>query len=150
MIGTMRLEPNFSRALRLEGETELPKIYRGKRLVETTRLGVESGNVGAMVMVALVKAAYEICHATQIDFGFAVGRRSMVEVFRSLCYDVVDGPVPISYANNVRLWILAIPIPEVEPRLKAKDHYYFDFMARTTHPDIAIDYDRVFESFGVG
>jgi hypothetical protein len=147
-IGTMRLEPNFCRPLHVEGEIALPAIYRGKRLVETTRLGVENGTGGSMVMAALVKAAYEICHATRIDYGFALARRSMAQVFRGLCYDLVEGPVPISYANNVPLWIFAIPIGEVDSRLGAKGHAYFDFMARTEHPDIWVDYEQVREVFG--
>lgn len=147
VIGTMRLQPNFNGPLKLEGETELPVAFRGKRLLETTRLGVENGNTGRMVMVALVKAAFEICHACSVDYGFAVGRRSMLEVFRSLAYDIVDGPLRMPYAS-VPLWILSIPIRQVEARLRDREHAYFDFMARTEHPDIRIDYDRVFEALG--
>lgn len=148
-IGSMRLQPNFNRPLRIEGEMALPEAYKGRRLVETTRLGVENGISGTLVMVALVKAAYEICHACGIDHAFAAGRRSMAELFRSLCYDELGGPIPVSYANNVPHWIFAIPIREVDLRLRAKGHAYYDFMARTEHPDIEIDYERVFDTFGV-
>lgn len=147
VIGTMRLRPNFNGPLKLEKETELPAIYRGRRLLETTRLGIENGITGRMVMVALVKAAFEICHASAVDYGLAVGRRSMVEVFRSLSYDIVNGPLRVPYAS-VPLWILSIPILEVEARLGKTEHAYFDFMARTHHPDIRVDYDRVFAAFG--
>jgi len=146
-IGTLRIEPNFNRPLQIETEVTLPAQYRESRLVETTRLGVENGSTGTTVMVALVKAAFEICRACDIDYAIAVGRRSMAEIFRSLCFDVLEGPVRISYARNSPLWIFAIPILECEARLRAKHHFYFDFMARTEHPDIVIDYDIVHEAF---
>ncbi|MEP7301348.1 MAG: hypothetical protein ABI699_07450 [Caldimonas sp.] len=147
-IGSMRLQPNFNRPLRVEGEMALPAVYRGRRLVETTRLGVENGMSGTLVMVAMVKAAYEICHACGVDYALAAGRRSMAELFRSLCYDELGGPIPVSYANDVPHWIFAIPIREVDERLRAKRHAYYEFMARTDHPDIEIDYERVFDTFG--
>ena len=149
-IGSMRLQPNFYRPLRIEGEARLPAEYHGRRLVETTRLGVENGSSGTMVMVALVKAAYEICHASAIDYGIAGGRRPMAHVFRALGYDELAGPIPISYGANLPHWIFGIPILEVERRLALKDHAYHAFMARTEHPDIDIDYAQVNDVFGTG
>ena len=146
-IGSMRLQPNFNRQLRIEGETQLPASYQGRRLVETTRLGVENGSSGTTVMVALVKAAFEICHACAIDYGVAGGRRSMAHVFRSLGYDELAGPIPISYGSNLPHWVFGIPILDVERRLREKGHAYYEFMARTEHPDIRIDYEQVFEAF---
>lgn len=148
VVGTIRLEPNVNGPLHIESEISLPERYRDRRLVETTRLGVEGGASGTMVMVALVKAAFEICHACDIDYAFAVGRRSMGEIFKSLTYDVVAGPVPISTAFNKPLWVFSIPISEVEARLQAKSHAYFEFMARTEHPDIRVDFDHAIEAFG--
>jgi hypothetical protein len=144
----MRLEPNFTGPLRVEGETRLPERFRNKRLVETTRLGVDNGIAGTLVMAALVKASFEICSACDIDYGIAVGRRSMGEMFRSLCFDVIEGPVRMSYSARTLFWVFAIPTLEWEARLRERHHFYFDFMARTDHPDIDIDYDHVFDAFG--
>ena len=151
-IGSMRLQPNLNRPLRVEGETVLPAEFRQRRLVEATRLGVENGIAGRTVMVALVKAAYEICHASAIDFALAAGRRSMAEIFRSMRFDdvLVGGPIPISYANNVPHWILAMPIPDADRRWRTAHHHLYSFMARTHHPDIDIDYERVASTFGTG
>jgi hypothetical protein len=150
VLGSMRLQPNFNRPLRVEGETVLPEAYKGRRLVEATRLGVENGTSGRMVMVALVKAAYEICHASAIDFALAAGRRSMAAIFRSMLFDdiLIGGPIPISYANGVPHWILSMPIHEADRRWRTSGHGLYDFMARTEHPDIQIDYERVSEAFG--
>jgi hypothetical protein len=148
-IGTLRLEPNLKGPLHIESETTLPVRYQAARLVEITRLGVENGNSGTMVMVSLVKAAFEICHACSIDYGIVVGRRSVSEMFRSLCFDEIRGPIRISEAKTSLLWIFAIPTREWEARLRSKGHQYFDFMARTEHRDIEIDYTAVFEAFGM-
>jgi N-acyl amino acid synthase FeeM len=147
-IGSMRLEPNFSGPLGIESETTLPAHFRNKRLVETTRLGVDNGIAGTLVMAALVKASFEICSASGIDYGIAVGRRSVGEMFRSLCFDVIEGPLRMSYSQRNLFWVFAIPTLGWEARLRERGHFYFDFMARTNHPDIDIDYDRVFEAFG--
>jgi hypothetical protein len=146
-LGSMRLQPNFLRPLRIEGEAKLPPIYTGRRLVETTRLGIENGLAGTMVMVALAKAAFEICHATDIEFGIAGGRRPMAHVLRSLGYDEIAGPIPISYGNNLPHWVFGIPIADVEARLHVNSPPYYEFMARTEHPDIHIDYGHAFEVF---
>ena len=75
-------------------ELQWPPSRRGRddtsgalpeQLVETTRLGVDNGIAGTLVMAALVKASFEICSACEIDYGIAVGRRSVGEIFRSLC-----------------------------------------------------------------
>jgi hypothetical protein len=147
-IGSIRIEPNFTGPLRIESETTLPDRFRNRQLVELTRLGVDNGNAGTLVMAALAKAAFEICSACGIDYAIAVGRRSMGEMFRSLCFDVIEGPVHLSYSKTVPFWLYAIPVAEWEQRLRGKGHFYFEFMARTDHPDIAIDYDHVFGTFG--
>jgi hypothetical protein len=146
-IGTLRLEPNFNGPLRIERETPLPADLRNQRLVETSRLGVESGTAGAMVTVSLVKAAFEICRACDIDYTISVGRRSMAEVFRSMCFDIIEGPVRISYAKSTPLWVFSAAVRGWESRLREKGHAHFDFIARTDHPDIDIDYEAVFEAF---
>ena len=147
-IGTLRLEPNFKGPLRIEGERTLPERFRGRRLVETSRLGVENGSTGTMVMVALVKAAFEICRACEVDHTISVGRRSMAEVFRSMCFDALEGPVQLSYSKTTPFWIFSALVRGWEDRLEASGHAHFEFIARTTHPDIAIDYDTVFKAFG--
>jgi hypothetical protein len=148
-IGSMRIEPNFTGPLRIEAELALPDRFRQRQLVELTRLGVENGNAGTLVMAALAKAAFEICSARRIDFALAVGRRSMGEMFRSLCFDVIDGPLALTYSKVVPFWLYALPVAEWETRLRERGHFYFEFMARTDHPDITIDYDHVFEAFGM-
>ena len=43
-------------------------------------------------MVALVKAAYEVCHATDIDYAVVGGRRSVAIMYRTMLFDdILDG-----------------------------------------------------------
>jgi N-acyl amino acid synthase FeeM len=150
VIGSMRMQPNTYRPLRVEGEATLPSTYRGRRLIEFMRLGVENGNAGRMVMAALAKAGYELCHATRFDFILAAGRRSTAEIYRSMRFDdVFEGEtVELSYAQNMQHSIFALPIFEADRRWRTARHALYGFMARTEHPDIRVDFRRAFEVFG--
>jgi N-acyl amino acid synthase FeeM len=146
ILGSMRLQPNFDAPLRIEGEVKLPEKFEGRRLIEAMRLGVENGTSGRMVMVALVKAAFEICHACAFDFALVAGRRSVAAIYRSMLFDdVLEGrTIPLSYADNVQHSVLSMPIADADRRWRESNHALYDFMARTEHRDIQIDYDRVF------
>jgi len=114
------------------------------------RLGVENGIAGRMVMAALCKAGYEISFAAGFDYIFAVGRRSTSEMYRSMHFDDVfaGATVPISYAEGRPHSIFALPVSDADRRWRSSNHSLYGFMARTEHPDIQIDYDRVFAAFG--
>lgn len=149
-LGSMRLQPNQNEPLRIEGETVLPLRYQGQRLVEFMRLGVENGNAGRLVSAALFKAGFEISHACGMDFIFAAGRASVASMYRGMAFDdVLDGgTVPLSYANNVLHGIFSLPIDDADRRLSVQNCGLYRFIAQTEHPDIVIDYERVFRTFG--
>jgi hypothetical protein len=149
VIGSMRLQPNIFRPLRIEQEAHLPEPYRGRRLIEFMRLGVENGIAGRMVMAALAKAGYEICYATNFDFVLAAGRRSTAEIYRAMRFDdVLEGAtVVLSYAQGMPHGIFALPIRDADRRWRLARHSLYGFMARTEHPDIHIDYGRAFSVF---
>jgi hypothetical protein len=148
VVGTLRLEPNVLRPLRVESETTLPPVLQGRKLVETSRLGVQNGSNGTMVTVALVKAAFEICRACEVDYTISVGRRSMAEVFRGLCFDVLEGPRLLSYSPTTPFWIFFASVRDWDARLKARSYAHFKFMSQR-HPDISIDHRSVRRAFGV-
>jgi hypothetical protein len=63
--------------------------------------------------------------------------------------DVLEGrTIPLSYADNVQHSVLSMPIADADRRWRESNHALYDFMARTEHRDIQIDYDRVFEVMG--
>ena len=150
-IGSLRLQSNVKRPLRLEGEAPLLAEFSNSRLVESTRLGVEVGVLSKVVTAALIKAAYEICRGAEVDYNVTGGRRSMAQVFRSLQFDELQGgPFPISFGNNIPHWIFVLPILQFEARLRQVHHWYYDFMSNTEHPDIRIEWDYVLSAFDWG
>ena len=147
-VGSLRLQSNVKRPLRLEGEAALLEAFSERRLVESTRLGVDLGATSKLVTAALIKATYEICHGTGVEFNVTGGRRSMAQVFRSLHFDELKGgPFPISFGNNIPHWIFVMPTLEFEGRLRVAGHWYYDFLAKTQHPDIHIDWPYVLSVF---
>ena len=143
-VGSLRLQSNVRRPLRLEGEAPLLQAFSKRRLIESTRLGVDLGGTSRLVTAGLIKAAFEICQSAGVDYNVTGGRRSMAQVFRSLQFDELDGgPFPISFGNNIPHWIFVLPVREFEGRLRKAEHWYYDFMARTDHPDIDIDWAYV-------
>ena len=150
VLGSVRMQSNSGQPLRIEGEASLPEVFSNRRLMEFMRLGVENGTAGRLVTAALVKAGYEVSHACKIDFVLVAGRRSVATMYRSMCFDdILEGAmVPLSYADQVPHGIFSIPIADADRRWRESDHRLYGFMARTEHPDIEIDYDRVFATIG--
>lgn len=150
-LGSVRLQSNLSRPLRIEGETLLPEAFQRRRLIEFMRLGVENGIAGRMVSAALVKAGFEICYACGIDYILAAGRRSVSTLYLAMAFDdVLDGKtVLLSYANRLPHGIFSIPVEDVDRRLPAKNPGLYRFMAQTEHPDIRIDYEKAYDALGV-
>jgi hypothetical protein len=142
VLGSMRLQPNFHRPLRIEGETELPARYRGGRLVEFMRLTVTHGTSGRLVMPAIAKASYEICHRARIDYALVAGRHPVSLMYQAMQFDDVLGgaSVKLSYAAGVPHNIFCLPIGEADARWRRAGHSLYPFMAHTEHPDIAIDW----------
>ena len=150
VVGSVRLQRNGERPLHIESQLALPASYRGRRLVEGRRLGVENGIPGRTVMVALVKAAYEMCHGSGIDYFVLAGRRPITAIYRSMLFDdTLEGStIALPYAGNLPHSVFSMPIRDADRRWRESGHTLYDFMARTEHPDIAIDYQRVFATFG--
>lgn len=151
VVGSLRLQHNIDQPLRIEGEIELPAAMRGKRLVEVRRLGVGNGTSGRMVMAALVKAAYELCHAGQIDYLVFCARPTVAAIYRTMHFDDLlgGGTVLLTYANSEPHNVFALPIRDADRRWRTAGFHLYDFTARTEHPDIRIDYARVCAVFGV-
>jgi hypothetical protein len=151
VIGSLRLQHNIDRPLRIEGELKLPVPMTGSRLVEVRRLGVGNGTSGRMVMAALIKAAYEICYAGHIDHLVFCARPAVAAMYRTMHFDdLLDGAtIPLSYAGYEPHSVFALPIADADRRWRTAGFHLYDFTARIEHPDICIDYDRVRATFRV-
>jgi hypothetical protein len=149
VLGSLRLQPNNRRPLRIETVTKLPELYRGRRLIEFMRLSVDNGNSGQMVLAALAKASYEISYAAGLDYIFAVGRRTTSALYRAMFFDdVLQGAtVRVPHAGNLPHSVYALPVSDADRRWRDRNHVLYDFMARTEHPDIEIEYELVHRAF---
>lgn len=148
-IGSIRLQGNALRPLRLQGETDLLDPFASARMAESTRLGVEVGADSRLVTAALIKASYQICRRAAIRYNVVGGRRSMAQVFRALQFDELPGgPFPISFGNNIPHWIFVLPVDEFEARLERAGHWYHPFFSHRRHPDLDLDWARVDAAFG--
>jgi hypothetical protein len=73
----------------------------------------------------------------------------MGKVFRALCFDVLKGPIQLSYAKTTPFWIFAASKVNWEARLRDASHAHYEFIVRTKHPDITIDYGVVSDAWRV-
>src|SRR6188472_2321739 len=142
VLGSIRLQPNFHQPLRLETDVRLPDKLVCKRLVEFMRLTVTHGLPGRLVMAALAKASFEICHRSGVDYILVAGRQPVSLMYESMQFDdLLDGgTVNLSYAAGLPHGIYCLPVREADRRWRTASHSLYPFMAHTEHPDIEIDY----------
>ncbi|UUX97153.1 N-acyl amino acid synthase FeeM domain-containing protein [Aquabacterium sp. J223] len=142
VLGSIRLHPNWLHPLRIQGEFEMPAHLRGRRLLELMRLTVRNGLAGKLVMGALAKASFEICAWAGIDAMLVAGRFPVSAMYEAMQFDDLlhGATVPLSYAAGVPHGIYALPIAEVETRLRKVGHWLYPFIAHTEHRDIQLDY----------
>jgi hypothetical protein len=140
-LGTMRVQSNEHLPLDLEHSVQLPSRYQGKRLLESSRLGVTAGSVGSVVKHALIKAGYLLCLQNDIDYMVLTARapvdrhymRLMFEdVFEDKCY------IPIKHIQDIPHRILSYDIAKVRERLIGANHPLKGFYIETHHPDILV------------
>ena len=137
-VGTMRIQSNCYRPLALEQSLELPGWLSG-RLVGATRLGVEAGEPGRMVKLALFKAFFLYCVRERIDWMAIAARTPLDRQYVALLFCDVFGDkefIPLAHATNIPHRIMAFEVETAEPRWREARHALYDFIFVTRHPDI--------------
>jgi hypothetical protein len=142
VLGSIRLQPNFHQPLRLQTDVTLPDKLTGRPLVEFMRLTVTHGLPGRLVMAALAKASFEICHRTGVEYILVAGRQPVSLMYESMQFDDLlgGGTVNLSYAAGLPHGIYCLPVRDADRRWRTAAHSLYPFMAHTEHPDIEIDY----------
>jgi hypothetical protein len=138
-IGTMRIQSNRYRPLALEQSVELPAALTQRSLAEATRLGVTEERVGRLVKTVLFKAYFLYCQKAGIDWMVIAGRTPIDRQYDRLLFkDVYPGLgyVKLAHANNMPHRILSFDVSAAEVNWAAAKHPLFDFIFRTSHPDI--------------
>ncbi|KWN05143.1 hypothetical protein WT83_30010 [Burkholderia territorii] len=137
-IGTLRLQSNRFRPLSLEQSVDLPDWVSG-RLIGATRLGVEAGEPGRMVRLALFKAFYLYCLQEQIDWMVVAARTPLDRIYAGLLFCDVFGEKefrPLAHAQNIPHRIMAFQPGSAEALWRGARHSLYMFMMMTHHPDI--------------
>lgn len=140
-IGTARINVSFQRQLLIEQSVALPVSLLSASRAEITRLAILPG-ADAMAKLALMKAAFLFCTASQVR-NLVIGARSvpLIRMYMQLGFDDVFGPsdmFPLAHAGNEPHRILSFNVTTAEQRWSAARHRLYGFMAETSHPDISL------------
>lgn len=141
-VGTLRIHTNFDQPTYLERILTLPEFVRGAAIAYVTRLAVTHGPNGSSVKLAMFKALYRYCLATQISWILAVAREPVDRDFVRLGFQDIlpDGAKlrrPADF-GEVDVRPLYFDVLEAEHRWRETGHPLYDFMVRKVHPDIEI------------
>lgn len=141
-LGTARIQTNAFRPLSVERSIDLPAHMQGRRLAEVTRLGIETGRMGRVVKIALVKACFMYCERYGIEWAIAAGRSPIDQQYEALLFSDLypeHGFVPLQHAGKIPHRIMAFEICTGHARWAEAHHPLLDFFSNTEHPDISID-----------
>jgi hypothetical protein len=143
-LGTARLQTNEFADLPMQASVELPSRFTSTRLCEVSRLGVQVGSIGRAVKVALVKALFEYCEATGIEYAMLAARSPVDRQYAQLMFEDVfpeAGFIPMRHAANLPHRVMHFEIATGEERWAAAKHPLLTYFRQTFHPDIRIDRD---------
>ncbi len=141
-LGTMRIQTNQYKPLSLEQSIALPEWLKARPLAEATRLGVTNEKGGRLVTTVLFKAYFEYCQQTGIEWMVITARAPVDRTYDRLMFNDVfpeAGYIPIHHVGNLPHRVMSFNVETAEERWAAAKHPMFNFIFRTTHPDIQLD-----------
>ena len=140
-LGSTRIQTNVHQPLHVEASVELPLWLQTQRLAEVTRLGVQEGPIGRVVKIALIKACFEYCEQSKVDWAVVTGRAPIDRQYEQLLFSDVFAdkqPVPLRHVGNIPHRVMAFEIATGQARWEAAQHPMLGFFRHTRHPDIDI------------
>lgn len=141
-VGTLRIHTNFDNPTYLEKVLVLPDFLRFAGIAYVTRLAVANGANGSFVKLAMFKALYRYCFATQISWILAVAREPVDRDFTRLGFqDILSSGEKLRRPEDfgeVDVRPLYFSVLDAEHEWRLTGHPLYDFMVRKTHPDIEI------------
>lgn len=138
-LGTMRIQTNTFKPLDLEHSLTLPEWLAGQRLAEAARLGVTNERVGRLVKSMIFKAYFQYCQMHAIEWMVITARSPVDRQYDRLLFDDVYpglGYIPLHHVNNMPHRVMKFEVGTAQERWAAVNHPMYDFIFRTTHPDI--------------
>lgn len=143
-VGTLRIRSNRHGPTEFERELQLPAKYQGHSIAHVSRLGAISGRAGVQVKLALFKALYRYCLATQIEWVMATAIPPRDRDYLSLQFvDVFPNGdlVALPSSMGIPARLLAWNVRTAEQLGREINHPLYDFMWCQIHEDI-----RIFDS----
>lgn len=140
-LGSVRIQTNDHQALALEESVELPLWLQSQRMAEVSRLGVEEGRIGHLVKIALVKACFDYCEQSDVQWAVVTARKPVDRHYEQLMFTDVFADkraLPLRHVHNIPHRIMAFNIATGEERWEAAKHPLLTFFRHTRHPDIPI------------
>lgn len=141
LLGSMRVQTNVLRPLKLERAVRLPAHLQGARLSDASRLAVVAGAQGVGVRNALFKANLLRLQANGIDWSVVGARPSRARIYKGYLFnDLLDGAtfIPDPLGGNVPHHLLAFALAGAEARFARALPSWHRFVYSTHHPDINI------------
>ena len=144
-LGTLRIQSNAYKPLKVEQSVDLPLWLRDRPLVEGSRLGIVSGSIGRLVKMVLIKATLMYCEQDGIEWAIVAARAPLDRPYDQMMFEDLfpeQGYIPMRHGNNIPHRVLGFEIETGHQRLVDAEHPLLKFMRYTNHTDIDVRVDR--------
>ncbi|MDQ6685563.1 MAG: hypothetical protein M3Z16_10590 [Pseudomonadota bacterium] len=140
-VGSARFQTNVGGPLLIEHSVSVPASIQTDSRAEITRLSAVAGS-DPLVRIALMKASYLFCAASQIRWMVICARKeSLIRQYRRLGFvDIFDDGqlVPMRHVGRLEHKVLLLNVTAVERTWLDAKHALYDFFFDTSHPDIQL------------
>lgn len=140
-VGSMRIETNFGGSHFLDRWFHLPERFSNRTVAWVTRLAVQSGATGRLAKLAIFKALYRYCLATQIDWITVGSVPPLDRQYLRLGFQPIfpEGKlVPMPGNPKIPQRMLAFDVIQAERMWREQDHPFYQFIVRDYCPDILV------------
>ncbi|MEO8543049.1 MAG: hypothetical protein ABJA49_01510 [Betaproteobacteria bacterium] len=144
-LGTLRIQSNAYKPLKVEQSVSLPRWLRDRPLVEGSRLGIVSGSIGRLVKMVLIKATLKYCEQDGIDWAIVAARAPLDRQYDQMMFEDLfpeQGFIPMRHGNNIPHRVLGFEVDTGHQRLVEAKHPLLKFMCYTDHTDIDVRVNR--------
>ena len=139
LLGTLRTQSNLLKPLPLESSITLPERFKQSRLVETTRLCIQSSESSSLVRNALFKALHQYCLKQEVDYLLATGRHPVDRIYTGLLFaDAIEAGTfyPMAHVGGVPHRVMFTDVARAQQQWHTQQHHLYQFAFETRHVDI--------------
>lgn len=145
VLGTLRTHANVIAPLPLQMSVKLPRTFRNRRMVESTRLCIKGNPGSSLVRTALFKAFHQYCLDQQADYMLATGRKPVDRMYDGLLFrDVGQSQhfYPMTFTGGIPHRVMYLAPEQVQTLWTAGQHPLTEFFFERKHPDIDLSRAR--------